>query len=46
MSWRAAVKSLSMHLLPGAHQWNLFPYLGFVLSESVAHILVRLSALQ
>jgi hypothetical protein len=37
---------LSKNVLPEAHQWNLFPYLGFVLSESVAHILGRVSALQ
>jgi len=36
----------SKHLLPEAHQRNLFPCLGFVISESVPHILGRVSALQ
>jgi len=37
---------LSKHLLPEVHQRNLFPCLGFVISESVPHILGRVSALQ
>lgn len=36
----------SNHLLPEAHKRNLFPYLGFVISESVPHIIGRVSALQ